>query len=490
LALKVRTRCRPERIAGVVLAAAVATGCSTAATHHVPTPGPTPGAWSRADAAAEVATTDKPGDLSRWWQAFEDPLLTSLIERSLKANLDLRAAQSRLSAARARRGLTGLDLLPSLSASTSAGTSRTSNDSSTSTRDSFGAGLDASWEPPLFGGARKAVSAAQADLEASAASLQATRVAIVAEVALNYVQVRSYQARITTARENVARQSETLDLTRWRAEAGLTSALDVEQSRANLEQTRAQLPTLETGQAETEHSLALLLGLSPGALREELATPASIPQAPVRVAVGIPADTLRQRPDVRAAERQAAAAIARLGEAKAARFPSLRLSGSFGLSDDSLSGLFDATTTTVSVLKSLTAPIFSRASIRRQIEIQNAAREQAVISYDQSVLSAMQDVENALVALANARRRQASLANAAEAARNAALLARHRYTTGLTDFQTVLDTERSVLTIEDSLKASQAEGTAALIRLYKALGGGWSSAGATSATVSSQSEES
>jgi outer membrane protein, multidrug efflux system len=440
--------------------------------------------------AAEVATTETPGDLSRWWQAFADPLLTSLIERALEANLDLRTARARLSSARARRGLSGVGLLPSLAASVSAGTSRSSNDSGTSTRDSFSTGLDASWEPPVFGGPQRAVSAAQADLEASAASYRATQVAIVAEVALNYVQVRSYQARITTARENISRQSETLDLTRWRAEAGLTSALDVEQSRSNLEQTRAQLPTLQTAQAETEHSLALLLGLAPGALRGELAALGPIPQAPGRVAVGIPADTLRQRPDVMAAERQLAAARARLGEAKAARFPSLRLSGSFGLSGDSPSGLFDATTTTVSVLKSLTAPIFNRASIRRQIEIQDAACEQALISYEGSVLSAMQDAENALVGLANSRRRQASLALAAEAARNAALLARHRYTTGLADFQTVLDTERSMLAVEDSLKSSQAEGATALIRLYKALGGGWSSANAAPAPASKQSEES
>ncbi|MBN2371535.1 MAG: efflux transporter outer membrane subunit [Vicinamibacteria bacterium] len=478
--------------AGPFLIAALTFGCATTgAPPTIRPPTPAPSTWRQAGAEGSAAVAETPEDLSRWWRSFDDALLTSLIERSLSASLDLRTAQARLRAARAQRGLAATGLLPSLAASASASSSKTSGDSAGSdARELYNAGLDASWEPDVFGGKRRAVSAAQADLEAAEAGLRDTQVSLVAEVALNYVELRSSQARLKIASENLIRQSETLDLTTWRSEAGLTSSLDVEQSRANLEQTRAQIPSIETSLAESAHRLAILIGQAPGSLSEELVSSGPIPRISERVAVGIPADTLRQRPDVRAAERRLAAEIARLGEARAARFPSLRLSGSIGVSAATPGGLFDAATTARSILAGLTAPIFDRARIRRQIDVQDAAREQALIAYEKAVLAALEDVENALVSLANARRRRESLAAAAEAARNAALLARHRYTSGLADFQTVLDTERSVLSIEDGLQSSEAAGASALIRLYKALGGGWSPSTPAESIISSRSEES
>jgi len=233
---------------------------------------------------------------------------------------------------------------------------------------------------------------------------------------------------------------------------------------------------LETGLAEAEHRLAILLGLTSAGLHNELETQAPIPSVPPQVAVGIPADTLRQRPDVRAAERALAAETARLGQAEAAPYPSFNLSGSFGLSASALSfgALASSDAVNRSLLSSLTAPIFDRGRIRQQIEIQNAVQEQALVSYETVVLTALKDVEGALVSLANLRLRQEALTQVTEAARNAALLARYRYTVGITDFQTVLDTERTVLSLEDSLVSTQADGTTALIQLYKALGGGWS----------------
>ena len=342
--------------------------------------------------------------------------------------------------------------------------------------DLYSASFDASWEPDVFGATRRAEEAAQADLEATGASLHDTQVSLTAEAAANYVELRGYQGRLKIARENLATQTETLELTSWRAEAGLTSSLDVEQARANREETRAQIPSLETGLAEAEHRLAILLGLTPAGLHNELETQAPIPSVPQQVAVGIPADTLRQRPDIRAAELTLAAETTRLGQAEAARYPSFNLSGSFGLSASALSfgALASSDAVNRSLLTSLTAPIFDRGRIRQQIEIQNAVQEQALVSYETVVLTALKDVEDALVSLANSRLRQEALTPAAEAARNAALLARYRYTVGITDFQTVLDTERTVLSLEDSLVSTQADGTTALIQLYKALGGGWS----------------
>jgi NodT family efflux transporter outer membrane factor (OMF) lipoprotein len=434
-----------------------------------------PATWHRSVSSGEAASAESAGNLSRWWQRLDDPTLSALIDRALASSTDLRTAQAKLREARARRALASANLFPTLSASASGSRAKSSAEAgSGAISELYRAGFDAAWEPDVFGGNRRGVEAAQADLESSAARMYATQVSVAAEVALNYVEVRAFQARLAIARSNLASQSETLQLTDWRAQAGLVSSLDVEQSRANREQTRAQIPSLETSLAEAEHRLAILLGQAPGAVHDQLAAPAPIPVVPDRVAVGIPADTLHQRPDVRAAERQLAAETARVGQAVAARYPSFNLSGSIGLEALTLGALGSSDAIARSLLASVAATIFDGGRLRQKVEIQSAVQEQALVAYEAAVLSALEEVENALVALANSRQREAALRSAAEAARNAALLARQRYESGLIDFQTVLDTERTVLTIEDSQASSQAEGATALVQLYKALGGGWS----------------
>lgn len=456
-----------------LLAALALAGCAAVGPDYRAPELSLPAAWQgNADPATAA---DSPGDLSQWWQRLGDPALTDLIARALQGNTDLRGAQARLREARARRALAGAELFPTLAASAAASRSKSSAEAGSGrTSELYNAGFDASWEPDVFGGTRRAAEAAQADVQASQAGFYDTQVSLTAEVALNYVEVRAFQARLMIARSNLASQSETLQLTDWRAQAGLVSSLDVEQSRANREQTRAQIPSLETGLAEAENRLAILLGQAPGAVRERLTAPAAIPALPERIAVGIPAEALRQRPDVRAAERRLAAETARIGQATAARYPNFRLSGSIGLEALTLGALGGSDAVARSLLGSVATTIFDGGRLRQQVEIQTAVQQQALIAYEAAVLTALEDVENALVSLANSRGRQAALSNAAEAARNAALLARYRYSAGLIDFQTVLDTERSVLTIEDSLAASQAEGASTLVRLYKALGGGWS----------------
>jgi NodT family efflux transporter outer membrane factor (OMF) lipoprotein len=342
------------------------------------------------------------------------------------------------------------------------------------TRNFFSAGFDASWELDVFGGVRRSVEAAEADLESTAASLENTRVSLAAEVALNYVEVRAQQILIGIAQANLASQSETLQLTDWRAQAGLVSSQDVEQARSNREQTRAQIPALETSLAEAEHRLDLLLDRVPGTLHARLAPAGDLPSVPEQIAVGIPADTLRQRPDVRAAERKLAAETARVGVAEAARYPSFNLSGSIGLEALTLGALGNSGAATSSLFAGVTAPVFDAGRLRAQVSIQDAVREQAQVAYRQTVLTALQDVENALVELARNRERGEALVNAVDSARNAAQLARQRYSAGLIDFQSVLDSERSVLLLEESLASNRANGMQALIRLYKALGGGWS----------------
>ena len=449
-------------------------GCVTLGPDYQEPALPLPAAWS--GAAAEGRE-----DLQRWWERLGDATLTGLVVEAMRANLDLRSAQARLREARARRDLAGAQRAPSVEATASAGANRSSDTDTTSRL--YRAGFDASWEIDVFGGKRRALQAADADLQASAANLEATRVTLAAEVARNYVEVRGFQARLAIARSNLASQSETLQLTEWRAQAGQVSSLDVEQARANREQTRAQIPTLQTSLAEAQHRLAILLGLAPAALQERLAAAAPVPQAPAQIAVGIPADVLRQRPDLRAAERSLAAETARIGQAEAARYPSFNLTGSIGLEAASLDALTGGATTTRALAAGVSGPLFDGGRRRQQVEIQRAAQERSQVSYESAVLTALEEVENALVGFGNSGARRSALADAVTAARNAALLARHRYTAGLVDFQTVLDTERTVLSIEDSHAASEADGVLALIQLYKALGGGWTPQHETSAST-------
>ena len=310
-----------------------------------------------------------------------------------------------------------------------------------------------------------------------------TRVTLASEVALGYVEMRTLQIRLGIARDNLASQSETLQITEWRAQAGLTSSQDVEQARSNREQTRAQIPALETSLAEAEHSLDILLGKSPGTLHARLAEAAGLPSVPAEIAVGIPAETLRQRPDVRAAERTLAAETARVGVAEAARYPAFNLSGSIGLEALKFGALGNSGAAASSLLAGITAPIFDAGRLRAQVDIQDAVREQAQIAYEQTVLTALQDVENALVALARSQERVEALGNAAESARVAAELARQRYSAGLIDFQSVLDTERTLLSNEDSLASAREFAVQSLIRLYKALGGGWTPDSASGAPI-------
>jgi NodT family efflux transporter outer membrane factor (OMF) lipoprotein len=452
------------------------TGCAMVGPdYQAPSPS-VPASWYRVDVVGNsIARAETPGDLSHWWHGLDDPLLSELVDEALRASPDLRSALARLREARARRAAAATGRFPTVSASASASRNQSSEEiGSGATRNFFSAGFDANWELDVFGGVRRSIEAAEADLESSVASLHGTQVSLVAEVALNYVDVRTSQTLLDVARANLDTQSETLQLTEWRAQAGLVSSQDVEQARSNREQTRAQIPALEISLAEAEHRLDLLLGKPPGTLHARLAAADSLPAVSEQVAVGIPADTLRQRPDVRAAERRLAAETARVGVAEAARYPAFNLSGSIGLEALTLGALGNSGAGTSSLFAGITTPIFDAGRLRSQVEIQDAVREQALVAYEQSVLIALQDVENALVELARNRERGEALANAVDSARKAALLARQRYSTGLIDFQSVLDSERSVLLLEESLASNRANGMQALIRLYKALGGGWS----------------
>lgn len=412
--------------------------------------------------------------LAQWWHQLGDTTLTRVIEQVIAANPDVRSARASLREARARRAIAGADFFPTVGTSVSR-THRNRATVGAAGNDLYAAGFDASWEPDVFGGTRRGAEAAQADLEASAATLDAAQVSLVAEAALNYVEARALQIRLGLARNNLASQQETWQLADWRVQAGLANSVEVEQARANLEQTRASISVLERSLAEAQNRLAVLAGIAPGTLNEQLSRPGAIPVVPQQFAVGIPAETLRRRPDVRAAERRVAAETARIGQAQAARYPGISLSGSIGVESLAFDTLANGTVAR-SFVASIAAAIFDGGKRRQQVAAQEAVRERALIAYEKTVLTALEEVENGLTAFARSKERQAALRAAAEAARNAAQLARQRYTSGLIDFQIVLDTERSVLIIEDTLAVAQAEGASSVITLYKALGGGWTPA--------------
>lgn len=459
-------------------------GCAAVGPDYHPPDADVPSGWSRLDPSTlRMAQPVAPGDLSRWWRGLNDPLLTELVAEALRANPDLRSARASVRESRARRAVAASERFPTVDASANASRTDASEGSGGGeSRELFSAGFDASWELDIFGGVRRGVEAADAELEATWADLQATQVSLAAEVASSYVEVRAQQALLGIARSNLATQSETLQLTEWRDQAGLVSSQDVAQARSNREQTRAQIPVLETNLAAAEYSLEILLARAPGTLHARLAGAGDLPAVPAQIAVGIPADTLRQRPDLRAAERTLAAETARVGVAEAARYPSFSLSGSIGLEALTLGALGNTEAVTNSLFAGITAPVFNAGRLRAQVEIQDAVREQALYAYQRAVLAALQDVENALVDLAQNRDRREALTNAVGAARDAAELARLRYSTGLIDFQSVLDSERNVLLLEESLARNRADEVLALISLYKALGGGWSTAESPPAT--------
>lgn len=462
------------KLAGMALALLLA-GCAVGPDYRTPEAS-VPAAWHSAMKGGLKSVSPEAAQLAQWWNGLDDPQLSRLIEQAATNNLDLKLAQARLREARARRGVSAADRFPTLNAAAGANRSRSSEAmgfGGGNVSETWSAQFDASWEPDVFGGKRRALEAATANLESSQEDLRDVQVRLLAEVALNYVEVRTYQARLAIALSNLASQRETWQIARWRYEAGLTTQLDEDQARLNLEQTRSQLPALQTGLEQSKNRLAVLLGRKPGEL-VELETAAAIPQTPAEVAVGIPADTLRQRPDLRRAERQLAAATAQVGVATAALYPNFSLSGTLGLQALSSASLLQASARMFSVAANAGWVLFDAGRIRQNIEVQNALQEQALIGYESAVLGALRDVENALIAYAEELNQRAALKDAVQAAQSAAGLATSQYAAGLIDFLAVLDTQRSLLSLQDQLSQSEAAVTSNLARLYKAMGGGWS----------------
>ena len=461
---------------GLTIFGLLLSGCAAVGPDYVPPEVSAPKKWSTSLAGGLSAEAMDPEKMANWWSTLNDPTLTSLIERAVADNLDLRQAQARVREARARRGISQARRFPTIGAGGHINVARSSEETGSGTeRDLYAAGFDAGWELDVFGGVRRSVEAAGATLEASKEGLHDVMVSLLAEVALNYVEVRSFQTRLSIAEANQKAQEETYGITRARYESGLTSDLDVEQARYNLEGTRSKIPPLQIGLEQARNRLAVLLGQNPGTLKDELTERKDIPITPLDVAVGVPAEVLRRRPDVRKAERELAAESAQVGVATAELYPKFMLTGSIGLEALSLGNLFSTGSRTYGIGPSFLWNIFDGGRIRQNIKVQSALQEQALLSYEASLLTALEDVENALTAYAKEQTRRQSLAEASRAAQRAVELAQNQYTSGLIDFQAVLDAQRALLSLQDQLAQSKGAVTSNLISLYKALGGGWTS---------------
>jgi NodT family efflux transporter outer membrane factor (OMF) lipoprotein len=418
--------------------------------------------------------------LATWWTSLGDPLLDSLIERAKAGNLDLRESVGRILEARAVRGVAVSERFPEGDATGTTQRSRASEQvvgvippPQSRTDTFYQLGADTFWEVDLWGRVTRSIESADASLEASIESYRDVLVSLYAEVATTYAEVRALQARIRYAVGNVETQRGSLQLTVDRRDAGIGSDLDVSQAELNLASTESFVPLLRTRLAAAVHALGVLLGRPPNALRAELSSDAPIPKPPPRIVVGLPAELLRQRPDIRQVERELAAQTARIGVATAELYPSFSLVGTFAFESFDVGEVLERGSRSYGFGPAFRWNLFDGGRIRQAIQVEDARADQAFARYEQTVLRALEDVEDAMVAFVQEKERRDALERSATAAEKAVDLVNVLYRTGLTDFQNVLDTERSLFEQQDRLAESEGQVTQNLIRIYRSLGGGW-----------------
>jgi len=440
----------------------------------------TPAQWASSMGGGESAAQ---ADLRTWWSVLNDPVLDGLITRTMESNLDLQEAKMRVLEARALRGISAADQFPSVNADGSYSRSRNSDTgvgqrAGGATQDSggvdnFQVGFDASWELDFFGRVRRNVEASDAGLQGSVETLRDVRVTLVADVALAYTDLRSFQRRVAIAQDNAKSQQETVNLSKARLDAGLSSELDLSRATALLASTQASIPPLEAGIRTSIYRLSVLMGQQPGVLVSELSEAKAIPSASGGVPLGLPSDLLRRRPDVRRAEHDLAQQTALIGVATGDLFPRFSLTGSFGFDSQQGGHLIDMNSRYWSIGPAFNWNVFDAGKIRNNIKAQEARTQQALARYQKRVLGAFEDVEGAAVNYAREQERLAALRRGTAANQRAVELSNQLYSRGLTDFFSVLDSQRLLFQNQDLEVQSERNVTANLIALYKAMGGGW-----------------
>jgi len=465
------------RITLTVALVAFLVGCTVGPDYEAPEPF-VPDAWKNA-VAAEVAQPESP--LETWWLAFNDPTLTGFIDRAVESNRTLLVSVARVQESRALLGIAGGGYKPDLTLDAAYSRNQMSDNGlfpappgGFEAANLYTAGIGLSWEIDVFGRVRRSVEAARAGVDASVEDYRDVLVILMADVASSYVDVRTLQARLDYAEANVEAQRETLQLTIDRFSAGLTSARDVAQAESILANSEASIPLLESALEGQLNRLAVLLGETPGSVDADLSGVEEIPHPVDQIALGMPAELLRRRPDVRRAERQLASQTALVGVARADLYPTFSLSGAIGLESTESGTLIESASTTWSLVPGLRWSIFSGGKIRNRIRAEEARTVQALLAYEQTVLLALEQVESTLVAYDREQIRRDWLVKAVDATVRTVELVRTQYLSGLTDFQSYLDAQRSLFSQQDQLASSEGNVVQSLIALNRALGGGWS----------------
>jgi len=415
------------------------------------------------------------GDHRTWWIVFEDPILNGLIERATEHNLDLRLAVSRVNEARARTRIAQSERAPQLSLGGGYGGISNAG-TGFETRSNATLGIEASWELDVFGRIARQVEAADAIFQATEEDRRDVQVSLFAEVARAYLSLRSLQAQLDSASQNIDSQEEIVGLTRTRFRDGIASALDVAQAAELLATSEAAIPSLRIDLSREINTIALLVGTHPNRVHAELSEPRPVPVPDVEVAVGVPADLIRQRPDIRAAERRLAAQSAQVGVATAQLYPAFTFGGSLSLNAIDGANLLDPSSRAFSFGPSIRWNVFDGGRVRAQLDVENARLEQSVLLYEQSVLSSIEQVESALIGFTEQRIRMDAVQRAADAAAETVRLATVLYRDDLIDFQNLLTAQQRKLDADALVARVRGQAAQSLVQLYRALGGGWDTA--------------
>ena len=474
--------CAVSTVAGsmwLLICMLLAPGCSVGPDYTRPST-PQQDAFQKTEGAVPL----QPEEV-RWWRSLNDPQLVIYIEKGISGNQNLKEAEAHVREARALRGVAAASLMPQSGAGAGANHSRLSGTAGivgqmqpgliNLDQDLYQVGFDASWEMDIFGGRRREVQAAMAREQANIENYRDAMISVIAEIARNYVELRGAQRQLAIARKNCDIQEKTLSLVKIRLDAAIGSELDLALAKAQFERTRATIPPLSALIRGSAYRLAVLTGQPPASLLDELLTTAPIPNPPDIVPVGLPSDLLLRRPDLRRAENELRAATADIGAATADLFPRFYLTGAANPQSAKFTDLFSANSFAWSLGPSISWPVFQGGRISSNIAASEARRDEALARYRQAVLKAIQEVEIALVDYAQSQVERERLAQSQAFQSRAMALARERYGRGIKDFFTVLDSERQLREVENSLAVNETQVMVNLISLYKALGGGWES---------------
>jgi NodT family efflux transporter outer membrane factor (OMF) lipoprotein len=478
---------RHSFIFGLLVLTLAISGCTMVGPDYVKPTTPEPQEWLD---STDPKIESKAADFSSWWTVFNDPTLNTLVHSAYQQNLTLQATGIRILEARAQLGIAIGNQYPQTQQATGDATaqqtSRNLPNAASAERFAhvYDVGFDAAWELDFWGKFRRAVQAGVADLQASIADYDDNLVFLTSEVARTYINLRTSEEQLVVARVNTKIQTESLRLAQAQFDTGAVTELDVFQSRGLLRSTEATIPGFESEIRQAKNALAILLGKIPGEIDAMLAGPGHIPQMPAEIAIGIPAELLRRRPDIHLAERQLAAQSALIGVAKADLFPSFSLFGSIGYTtagstgppqstNAGLSDLFKNNSLGYSVGPSITWNLFNYGRITNSIRVEDARFQQLAVDYENTVLQALQEVEDAMTAYLRTKDQVAFLADAVAAYKSSVDLSTLQYKEGLVDFQRVLDAQQNLVRQQDNLVATTGDVGLSLISLYKALGGGW-----------------